>query len=58
MKVIAYYWFSRCSSGSVLSSLAAYAALLSFKMVQLPCVRTLKYANLEGAGDCTPRITC
>ncbi len=28
-------------------------------MVQLPCVRTLKYyidANLEGAGDCTPRI--
>ncbi len=32
---------------------AAYAALLSFKMVQLPCVRT---ANLEGAGDCTPRI--
>ena len=30
---------------------AAYAALLSFKMVQLPCVRT---ANLEGSGDCTP----
>ncbi len=38
---------------------AAYAALQSFKMVQLPCVRTLKYyidANLESAGDCTPRI--
>ncbi len=38
---------------------AAYEALKSFKLVQLPCFRTLKYyidANLESAGDCTPRI--
>ena len=38
---------------------AAYEALKSFKLVQLPSVRTLKYhvdANLEGAGESTSRI--
>jgi hypothetical protein len=38
---------------------AAYEALKSFKLVQLPSVRTLKYyvdANLESAGDSTSRI--
>ena len=33
---------------------AAYQALRDFKLLQLPCVRTLKYyidANLESAGD-------
>ncbi len=38
---------------------AAYEALKCFKMVQLPSVRTLQHyvhANLEDAGDCTPRI--
>lgn len=38
---------------------AAYEALKSFKLVQLPSVRTLKYyvdANLESAGDSVPRI--
>ena len=38
---------------------AAYEALKSFKLLQLPSVRTLKYyidANLEGAGDCMNRL--
>lgn len=38
---------------------ASYEALKSFKLVQLPSVRTLKYyvdANLESAGDWTSRI--
>lgn len=38
---------------------AAYEALKSFKLLQLPSVRTLKYyidANLEGAGDCMQRL--
>ena len=38
---------------------AAYEALKSFKLVQLPSVRTLKYyvdGNLESAGDSTSRI--
>lgn len=38
---------------------AAYEALKSFKLLQLPSVRTLKYyidANLEGAGDCMKRL--
>ena len=38
---------------------AAYEALKSFKLVQLPSIRTLKYyvdANLENAGDSTSRI--
>ena len=39
---------------------AAYEALKSFRLVQLPSVRTLKYyyvdANLESAGDSTSRI--
>ena len=38
---------------------AAYEALKSFKLLQLPSVRTLKYymdAKLEGAGDCMNRL--
>ena len=37
----------------------AYEALKSFKLVQLPSIRTLKHymdANLEGAGESTSRI--
>ena len=40
-------------------SRAAYEALRSFKLLQLPCVRTLKYyidANLESAGDSLERL--
>ena len=37
---------------------SAYEALKSFKLLQLPSVRTLKYidANLEKAGDCMKRL--
>ena len=38
---------------------AAYEPLRSFKLLQLPSVRTLKYyidANLEEAGDCMKRL--
>ena len=38
---------------------AAYDALRSFKLLQLPCVRTLKYyidSNLEEAGDVEKRL--
>ena len=38
---------------------AAYQALRSFKLLQLPCVRTLKFyidSNLEGAGDSVKRL--
>ena len=38
---------------------AAYEALRSFKLLQLPSVRTLKHyidANLEEAGDCIKRL--
>ena len=38
---------------------AAYDALKSFKLLQLPSVRTLKYyidANLEEGGDCLKRL--
>ena len=38
---------------------AAYEALKSFKLIQLPSIRTLKYyidANLEGAGNCMQRL--
>ena len=39
---------------------AAYQALRGFKLLQLPCVRTLKYyyidANLESAGDSVERL--
>ena len=37
----------------------AYKALRSFKLLQLPCVRTLKYyidANLESTGDSMERL--
>lgn len=38
---------------------SAYESLRSFKLLQLPSVRTLKYyidANLEEAGDCMKRL--
>ena len=38
---------------------AAYEALRSFKLLQLPCVRTLKYYidfNLEEAGEVEKRL--
>ena len=38
---------------------SAYEALRSFKLLQLPSVRTLKYyidANLEEAGECMKRL--
>ena len=38
---------------------AAYEALRSFKLLQLPSVRTLKHyigANVEEAGDCMKRL--
>ncbi len=38
---------------------AAYEALRNFKLLQLPCVHTLKYyidANLESAGDSLERL--
>ena len=38
---------------------AAYQALRGFKLLQLPCVRTLKYyidSNLESAGDSMERL--
>ncbi len=38
---------------------AAYEALRNFKLLQLPCVRTLKFyidANLESAGDSLERL--
>ena len=38
---------------------AAYQALCGFKLLQLPCVRTLEYyidANLKSAGDSVERL--
>ena len=38
---------------------SAYEALRSFKLLQLPSIRTLKYyidANLEEAGECMKRL--
>ena len=53
---VSYY----CLALAVYSrSPAAYQALRSFKLLQLPCVRTLKYyidANLESAGDSVERL--
>ena len=59
-------WYYVYDSMFILSALAvysrsraAYEALKSFKLVQLPSVGTLKYyvdGNLESAGDSTSRI--
>lgn len=54
------YKFIACVALAVYTrSPAAYEALRSFKLLQLPCVRTLKYYsdfNLEEAGEVEKRL--
>lgn len=65
LMLIDYFFFfdSKCITFLALAvysrSPCAYKALRSFKLLQLPCVRTLKYyidANLESAGDSIDRL--
>ncbi len=54
------HYFYYCAALAVFTrSPCAYEALRSFKLLQLPCVRTLKHyidANMENPGDSADRL--
>ncbi len=60
LELYRYSFYYICAALAVFTrSPSAYEALRSFKLLQLPCVRTLKHyidANLESPGDSADRL--